>query len=324
MKVAIVILAHNEAATIQSVVTAAAAFGSLIVVDDGSTDHTDQLAGEAGAQIVRHDHHRGYDAALQSGFEKADALGMDIVVTLDADGQHDPNIIANIVAPLESGKADLVIGVRASPPRFMERVFGLHSTTVRCTGHPVWGKGIRHGPISSQRSVRLFWLDRHRIGARLAAPGSPISHGSSAHTAPRGRAQIRRQHASQRAHLVGNGKRVMARPWAPGRRGTVTKLGSRRGKVVAITQARIGSTRLPGKILLQAAGKPLLEHHLGRVARSKLVSQVVVATTTGDDARPILEICDRLGIAYFQGSTDDVLARYAGAATKYTPTWLFA
>lgn len=97
----------------------------------------------------------------------------------------------------------------------------------------------------------------------------------------------------------------------------MTKLGSRRGKVVAITQARIGSTRLPGKILLQAAGKPLLEHHLGRVARSKLVSQVVVATTTGDDARPILEICDRLGIAYFQGSTDDVLARYAGAATKY-------
>ena len=104
MKVAIVILAHNEAATIQSVVTAAAAFGSLIVVDDGSTDHTDQLAGEAGAQIVRHDHHRGYDAALQSGFEKVDALGMDIVVTLDADGQHDPNIIANLVAPLESGK----------------------------------------------------------------------------------------------------------------------------------------------------------------------------------------------------------------------------
>ena len=127
MKVAIVILAHNEAATIQSVVTAAAAFGSLIVVDDGSTDHTDQLAGEAGAQIVRHDHHRGYDAALQSGFEKADALGMDIVVTLDADGQHDPNIIANLVAPLESGKADLVIGVRASPPRFMERVFGAYT-----------------------------------------------------------------------------------------------------------------------------------------------------------------------------------------------------
>lgn len=160
MKVAIVILAHNEAATIQSVVTAAAAFGSLIVEDDGSTDHTDQLAGEAGAQIVRHDHHRGYDAALQSGFEKADALGMDIVVTLDADGQHDPNIIANLVAPLESGKADLVIGVRASPPRFMERVFGAYTQRrygvpdILC-GAKAYAMGLfrHHGVFDSSGSI---------------------------------------------------------------------------------------------------------------------------------------------------------------------------
>lgn len=127
MKVAIVIPAHNEAETIRNVVAGAGAFGLPIVVDDGSQDGTGNLADEAGAQVVRHDRNRGYDAALQSGFERASALDMEIVVTLDADGQHDARVIADLVAPLESGEAELVIGVRSSPARWTERVFGAYT-----------------------------------------------------------------------------------------------------------------------------------------------------------------------------------------------------
>ena len=60
--------------------------------------------------------------------------------------------------------------------------------------------------------------------------------------------------------------------------------------IIAITQARMGSSRLPGKILLEAAGKPLLEHHLKRVARSLLITKVVVATTTGEEEQPIINL----------------------------------
>ena len=79
----------------------------------------------------------------------------------------------------------------------------------------------------------------------------------------------------------------------------------------------MGSSRLPGKILLEAAGKPLLEHHLKRVARSLLITKVVVATTTGEEEQPIINLCDRLGFAVYRGSRDDVLARYFGAATEH-------
>jgi len=87
-------------------------------------------------------------------------------------------------------------------------------------------------------------------------------------------------------------------------------------KIIAITQARMGSTRLPGKVLLKASGKSLLEHHLERVSRSSLITHVVVATTMSDDEQPILDLCDTLGFTSYRGSTSDVLARYAGAADQ--------
>lgn len=84
-------------------------------------------------------------------------------------------------------------------------------------------------------------------------------------------------------------------------------------KVVAITQARMNSTRLPGKVLKTILDRTLLDWHVSRVSRAQRVDQVVVATTTNavDDA-----ICDHasaLGAAVFRGPEDDVLARYAGA-----------
>ena len=85
-------------------------------------------------------------------------------------------------------------------------------------------------------------------------------------------------------------------------------------KVVAITQARMTSTRLPGKVMLPVLGKPLIGWHLERVARAKTLDDVVVATTTNAVDDPIVDLAGRLGMKFFRGSEDDVLSRYAGAA----------
>lgn len=85
-------------------------------------------------------------------------------------------------------------------------------------------------------------------------------------------------------------------------------------KVVIVTQARVGSTRLPGKVMKVSAGKSLLGHHLERIARSRLADAVVVATTDKDDDLPIVELSRAMGLEVFRGPEKDVLARYVGAA----------
>lgn len=91
----------------------------------------------------------------------------------------------------------------------------------------------------------------------------------------------------------------------------ITKVG---GKVVAIIQARMGSTRLPGKVLAQISGVPVLEFMVRRVRGSKRCSEVWVATSdhVGDD--PVVDLCGRLGVPVFRGSENDVLERYRAAA----------
>ncbi|CAD5937734.1 cytidylyltransferase domain-containing protein [Planktothrix agardhii] len=88
-------------------------------------------------------------------------------------------------------------------------------------------------------------------------------------------------------------------------------------KTVIIVQARMTSTRLPGKVLKQVLGKPLLEYQIERLQRVKLANEIVIATTTNETDEPIVELCNRLAVAYFRGSEDDVLSRYYGAATAH-------
>jgi len=83
---------------------------------------------------------------------------------------------------------------------------------------------------------------------------------------------------------------------------------------VAIIQARLGSTRLPGKVLLDLAGKTVLGRVVGRVSRMKKVKDLVVATSARDSDDAIEAECRRLGVACFRGSEDDVLDRFRGAA----------
>jgi spore coat polysaccharide biosynthesis protein SpsF len=84
--------------------------------------------------------------------------------------------------------------------------------------------------------------------------------------------------------------------------------------VVAIIQARIGSTRLPGKVLMDLLGEPMLARVVARTLRAKMVDEVVVATTTETTDDALAEFCEALGWKCFRGSQDDVLDRYYRAA----------
>lgn len=88
-------------------------------------------------------------------------------------------------------------------------------------------------------------------------------------------------------------------------------------KVVAIIQARMGSTRLPGKILKKVLDKPLLEYQIERVKRAALIDEIVIATTTNESDQPIIDFCNKHSILFYRGSEDDVLSRYYEAAKEY-------
>ena len=88
-------------------------------------------------------------------------------------------------------------------------------------------------------------------------------------------------------------------------------------KVVAIIQARMGSTRLPGKIMKEVLNKSLLEYQIERVKRAKFIDEIVIATTTAESEKPIINLCEKLSIKYFRGSEADVLSRYYKAAKTF-------
>lgn len=88
-------------------------------------------------------------------------------------------------------------------------------------------------------------------------------------------------------------------------------------KTVIITQARTGSTRLPGKVLKKVLNKTMLQFHLERLLKVECVDEVIVATTTKPNDDKIVSICDHMKVSYFRGSEKDVLSRYFEAAQKF-------
>jgi len=114
--VAVVIPAYQAAATIAEVVsrTSRAVPGATVyVVDDGSTDDTSGAGRGGGATVLVHPRNRGKGAALATGIAAALAGGADVIITLDADGQHPPEEIPGLAAPVLAGEADLALGARA-------------------------------------------------------------------------------------------------------------------------------------------------------------------------------------------------------------------
>jgi glycosyltransferase involved in cell wall biosynthesis len=110
-KIAALLPAFNEEVAIGSIILRCKQqVDQVIVIDDGSTDKTSQVAELAGAEVIRHHKNMGKGAALKSGFEAA--RDYDVVVTIDSDAQHNPDEIPLLVAPILEGKADVVNGSR--------------------------------------------------------------------------------------------------------------------------------------------------------------------------------------------------------------------
>lgn len=121
-RIGIIIPALNEAATIAYVVTAVKAFGTPIVIDDGSNDETAELARTSGAVVIKNNNGRGYEAAINGGFSYAASQEFQYLLTMDADGQHEPQALKLFIKALDEG-ADLVVGVRNKFQRFSEQIF---------------------------------------------------------------------------------------------------------------------------------------------------------------------------------------------------------
>jgi len=109
----VAIPAYNEEETIGGVIREAKAYAEkVLVIDDASTDDTVPIAEEAGAEVVQHKRNRGYGAAIKSAFAEASTYDTQALVTLDADGQHDPSDVPKLVAALDHQDTQLVIGSR--------------------------------------------------------------------------------------------------------------------------------------------------------------------------------------------------------------------
>ncbi|MCS6809318.1 MAG: glycosyltransferase family protein [Bacteroidota bacterium] len=85
-------------------------------------------------------------------------------------------------------------------------------------------------------------------------------------------------------------------------------------RIIASIEARMTSSRLPGKVLMEAGGKPLLQILIERLRKSRYINDIVVATTTNPQDDPIVELCQKLGVSSFRGSELNVLERVCGAA----------
>jgi len=95
---------------------------------------------------------------------------------------------------------------------------------------------------------------------------------------------------------------------------------SNRSSIVTVIQARMGSQRLPNKVMMPLAGKPLLIRLYERVRASKLTNRIVVATTTEKNDDTVVELCINNEIKYFRGSENDLLDRHYKAAFEHSPS----
>jgi glycosyltransferase involved in cell wall biosynthesis len=153
--------AYNEASHIASVVAGALTYLPVLVVDDGSTDDTAARAKASGAAVLHQTPNQGKGAALRAGFRQAIHEGYDAVLTLDADGQHDPTEIPKFLRAYNAGCANLIIGKRdfsqMPPIRRLANSLGQWSFS--------WALG-QHIP-DNQSGYRL--VDRQLMEATLAS-----------------------------------------------------------------------------------------------------------------------------------------------------------
>jgi glycosyltransferase involved in cell wall biosynthesis len=122
-KICVVMPAYNEEKLIEGVFDRMPDnVDTIVVVNDGSTDKTPNIAQAKGALVVTHNVHRGVGAAFHTGVDKALELNADVMVTIDADGQFDPRDINRLIDPIIDGKADFVTASRFIEKKFVPKM----------------------------------------------------------------------------------------------------------------------------------------------------------------------------------------------------------
>jgi len=153
-KVVAAIPCFNTELSIADVVSRARKYvDQVIVIDDGSRDGTIEVAKAAGALVINHGTNRGYGIAVKSCFEAAEANAADVLVILDGDGQHNPDELPRLLAPVLRGEADLTIGSRFiadnhNMPRY--RKFGISVINF------LWNFGSKVKVSDTQSGFRVY------------------------------------------------------------------------------------------------------------------------------------------------------------------------
>jgi len=182
-RITALIPAYQEGPRIGAVVEAVARHLPVVVVDDGSTDDTAERAEAAGATVLRRNPNAGKGAALRSGFRHALEAGSIAVVTLDADGQHDPAEIPAFLEEFRERRPGLIVGRRdfsAMPPvRRLSNVLGGAAVSVALgqgvpdnqSGYRLIGRELMRSMLASEESGFEFEVE---MIARCIALGLPI------------------------------------------------------------------------------------------------------------------------------------------------------
>lgn len=160
--------AYNEEEVITNVLSQIQkeGYSNIVVVDDGSTDNTATKAEQAGATVIRHSINRGPGAATQTAFDACIKLGAEIILTMDADGQHHASDISKILKHLETTKADIVIGSRfleTNKIPFHRRVFNAIGNMVTFLFFGLWVSDSQSGfKVFTKKAVEK--IDIHSNG----------------------------------------------------------------------------------------------------------------------------------------------------------------
>ncbi|MGD2200192.1 MAG: glycosyltransferase family 2 protein [Candidatus Bathyarchaeota archaeon] len=199
-KISAVISALNEKGTIGEVVARSLLHvDEVIVIDDGSTDGTPTIAETHGAKVLINEMNLGVLPSLKRGFQAATG---DIWVTLDADGQHDPDDIPALVAPILTDEADLVLGKRPEIPYFSEKVIALLTSLKVKVGDASTGfRAIRRNfgekmGVHGSCPCGTFILEAHSLGARVAEVSINVRERSESER------RIKTRHLTQVLHVI--------------------------------------------------------------------------------------------------------------------------
>ncbi len=187
----VLVPAHNESARIGAVVTAALRSLPVLVVDDGSTDDTASAAAAAGATVVTQSPNQGKGAALRAGFRWAIEQGIEAVVTLDGDGQHDPGEIPGFIGvyshrTVAGDPTELIVGQRSfssmPPVRRLANLLGMVTLSAALgrwipdnqSGYRLVGRRLMNAMLDSREDGFAFEVEMIAVCLREQWPISWI------------------------------------------------------------------------------------------------------------------------------------------------------